>query len=149
MFKITVWICKKNTKKKIICKSWKGVKVEIKEKYYWNCCLKPSQGFGPLIEPQPTRWQYPLINYPVQNKCILNKYFFSLRSSMISSVKSCFFTVFSGLVKSFGSLEVYCFVNGFRLCKILRGLLIHCCCSGRGCEYLVVFWQICKRELNN
>ena len=68
---------------------------------------------------------------------------------MISSVKSCFFTVFSGLVKSFGSLEVYCFVNGFRLCKILRGLLIHCCCSGRGCEYLVVFWQICKKELNN
>ena len=67
---------------------------------------------------------------------------------MISSVKSCFFTVFSGLVKSFGSFEVYCFVNGFGLCKILRGLLIHCCCSGRGCEYLVVFWQICKKELN-
>ena len=48
----------------IICKSRKGVKVEIKKKYYWNCCLKPSQGFGLQIEPQPTRWQYPLINYP-------------------------------------------------------------------------------------
>ena len=33
----------------IICKSWKGVKVEIKKKYYWNCCLKPSQGFEPQM----------------------------------------------------------------------------------------------------
>ena len=51
----------------IICKSWYGVKVEIKKEYYWNCCLKPSQGFGPQIEPQPTSWQYLLINYPDQN----------------------------------------------------------------------------------
>ena len=29
-----------------------------------NCCLKPSQGLGPQIELQPTRWQYSLINYP-------------------------------------------------------------------------------------
>ena len=47
----------------IICKSWKGVKVEIKKKFYRNCSLKSSQGFGLQIEPQPTRWQYPLINY--------------------------------------------------------------------------------------
>ena len=48
----------------IICKSWKGVKVEIMKKYYWNWCLKPSQGFGPQIQPQLTRWQNPLIKYP-------------------------------------------------------------------------------------
>ena len=48
----------------IIFKSWKGAKVEINKKYYWNCCPKPSQGFGPQIVPQPTRWKYPLINYP-------------------------------------------------------------------------------------
>ena len=40
------------------CKSWN------KEKHYGDCCLKPSQSFGPQIEPQPTRWQYPLITYP-------------------------------------------------------------------------------------
>ena len=51
----------------INCKSWKGVKVEIKKKYCWNCCLKPSQGFGLQIEPQPTRWQYHLINYPAED----------------------------------------------------------------------------------
>ena len=50
---------------KIISKSWKGVKVEIKK--IANCCLKPSLGFGPQIEPQPTRRQYPLMNYPNHN----------------------------------------------------------------------------------
>ena len=30
---------------------------------YWNCCLRPSQGFGAQIEPQATRWQYTLMNY--------------------------------------------------------------------------------------
>ena len=38
----------------IICKSWKGVKVEIKKKYYWNCCLKPWQGFYSPSSSEPT-----------------------------------------------------------------------------------------------
>ena len=53
----------------ISCKSWKGVKVEIKKRYNWNCSLKPSQGFGPQINTQPTRWQHPLINYPAKCGC--------------------------------------------------------------------------------
>ena len=31
-----------------------------------NCCLKPSKGFEPQIELQPTRCQYLLINYPAK-----------------------------------------------------------------------------------
>ena len=72
-FNIAIFIHKKIPKKNlngnlymanIICKSWKGVKVEVKKNNYWNCCLKPSQGFGLQIELQPTSLQYPLINYP-------------------------------------------------------------------------------------
>ena len=40
------------------------VKCEIKKNYYWNCCLKPWQGFEPQIEPQNNQMTIPFNKLP-------------------------------------------------------------------------------------
>ena len=39
------------------------IQVEIKKKYYWICCLSPSNGLKLQIEQDPNRCHYPLITY--------------------------------------------------------------------------------------
>ena len=39
------------------------IQVEIKKKYYYKCCLSPSNGPKQHFKPHPTRWHYPIITY--------------------------------------------------------------------------------------
>ena len=49
---------------RIVCKIGKVETVEIKKKYYENCCPGPSSRPRQHIKLHPTSCQFPLINYP-------------------------------------------------------------------------------------
>ena len=53
----------------IVCKKWFFIQVEIKKKYYWNCCLCPSNGHRRQFHVDPNQCHYPIMTYHLEKLC--------------------------------------------------------------------------------